>query len=72
MNGYDSLLKRPGCNHSSTLAPSYETVAEPLPTLSTDGTDGPFAGSIPGFGTCDQNIFKGTQADLDALWQKYA
>jgi lysozyme len=37
----------------------------------TDGTTGPYAGTIPGIGACDQSIFKGTQADLDALWQKY-
>jgi lysozyme len=38
----------------------------------TDGRLGPFAGTIPGLGACDQNIFRGTQADLDSLWQKYA
>jgi lysozyme len=38
----------------------------------TDGRLGPFAGTVPGLGACDQNIFRGTQADLDALWQKYA
>ena len=38
----------------------------------TDGRHGPFAGTIPGLGACDQNVFQGTQADLDALWAKYA
>ena len=38
----------------------------------TDGKSGPFAGAVPGVGACDQSLFKGTQADLDALWAKYA
>jgi lysozyme len=37
----------------------------------TDGAKGPYAGTIEGIGPkCDQNIFQGTQADFDKLWQK--
>jgi len=37
----------------------------------TDGSAGPFPGPIEGVGKCDQNLFKGTQADLEALWKKH-
>jgi lysozyme len=34
----------------------------------TDGHSGPHAGKVPGIGLCDQSIFRGSQADLAALW----
>jgi lysozyme len=38
----------------------------------TDGTHGPFTDSIPGIGHCDQDLFRGSAADLAALWAELA
>jgi lysozyme len=38
----------------------------------TDGQLGPYAGAIPGVGHCDQSAFRGTAADLQALWASLA
>jgi lysozyme len=38
----------------------------------TDGHLGPYAGPIPGVGHCDQSAFRGTAADLQALWARLA
>lgn len=58
---------------------AYVDTPETIPTWAdwtfwqyTDGLNGPFKGTISGIGACDQSVFKGTQADLDALWAKYA
>jgi lysozyme len=34
----------------------------------TDGTLGPFPGTVPGVGRCDQNIFKGDADAVKAFW----
>jgi lysozyme len=38
----------------------------------TDGTAGPYAGSVPGVGPCDQDVFQGDAAGFEAFWTKYA
>jgi lysozyme len=34
----------------------------------TDGSLGPYAGTVAGIGRCDQNIFRGSPDDLAAFW----
>jgi lysozyme len=34
----------------------------------SDGHAGPYAGPVAGIGRCDQSVFRGTAADLAALW----
>jgi lysozyme len=38
----------------------------------TDGHLGPYAGTVPGIGRCDQSAFRGAPIDLAALWSQLA
>jgi len=79
LRDHGGALGRPGLASCPLWLAEYGSVPHTLPGWQnwtmwqfTDGKLGPFEGSVPGIGRCDQNLFNGDRGAFDAFWTAHS